>query len=97
MLCVFCRRVATVTCNDVFCRRVACVWGMIGGMSDEVVRRCGEPLPLLTDGILGKLTVAGLQRFLRAEGVYAGVISGDFDEVTVCALQVFVNEGGWYL
>ena len=83
------RRVASVTCGDVFCRRVACYAVFMG-------RECGRLSGLVVDGICGKLTVAGLQRFLRAEGVFFGVIDGVVSVELVEALQVFINKGGWY-
>ena len=36
VLCGFCRRVAYVTCRDVFCRRVAVFCARIGGMDEKI-------------------------------------------------------------
>ena len=50
---------------------------------------------LVEDGKLGRKTWAAVQRMLKAEDLYQGLINGVPGSSTIRGLQKFLNRGGW--
>ena len=58
----------------------------------SVIKALQKMVGAKVDGKCGKETITKLQTFLKAEGFYTGTIDGYMGEMTVIALQKFINQ-----